>query len=47
MARLRELFAVCGFTGQVLHIGTFLRRQTGCDQTHNPNAYSFLLLPAA
>jgi len=47
MARLKELFAVCGFTAQVLHIGTFVRRQTGCDQTHNPNAYTFLLLPAA
>jgi SAM-dependent methyltransferase len=47
MARLKELFANSGFTAQVLHIGTFLRRQTGCDQTQNPNAYTFLLLPAA
>ena len=43
MARMRELFASLGFAGQVVHIGTFLRQQIGCDQTHNPNAYTFLL----
>lgn len=43
MAATRELFARNGFQAQVLHIGTFLRELTGCDCTHNPNAYTFLL----
>ena len=43
MARMRELFARHGFTAQVLHIGTFLREYVGGGQTHNPNAYTFLL----
>ena len=43
MARMRELFAGWGFAAQVVHIGTFLRQQIGCEQTHNPNAYTFLL----
>jgi SAM-dependent methyltransferase len=43
MARMRELFAACGFTARVVHIGTFLRHQVGCEQTHNLNAYTFLL----
>jgi SAM-dependent methyltransferase len=46
MARMRELFANCGFAAQVVHIGTFLRQQIGCEQTHNLNAYTFLLWPA-
>jgi SAM-dependent methyltransferase len=46
MARMREGFAACGFAGRVVHIGTFLRQQVGCEQTHNPNAYTFLLRPA-
>jgi SAM-dependent methyltransferase len=46
MGCMRELFAECGFTARVVHIGTFLRRQVGCEQTHNPNAYTFLLRPA-
>jgi SAM-dependent methyltransferase len=46
MARMRELFAACGFAARVVHIGTFLHQQIGCDQTHNPNAYTFLLRPA-
>ena len=41
--RLREAFAAHGFTGQVVHIGGFLRWATGCDHTHNPHAYTFLL----
>lgn len=41
--RMRELFAQHGFAGQVVHIGSFLRWATGCDQMHNPNAYTFLL----
>ena len=43
MTRMRQLFASHGFTAQVIHIGTFLRQTIGCDQTHNPNAYTFLL----
>jgi SAM-dependent methyltransferase len=43
MRRVRGLFAECGFAAQVVHIATFLRRQFGCEQTHNPNAYTFLL----
>ena len=43
MARTKELFGACGFTAQVVHIGAFLRQQVGCEQTHNPNAYTFLL----
>ena len=46
MRRMRELFAGCGFEAHVVHIGTFLRRQIGCEQTHNPNAYTFLLRPS-
>jgi SAM-dependent methyltransferase len=46
MARMKESFARCGFTAQVLHLGSFLRQRTGCEQTHNPNAYTFLLHPA-
>jgi len=45
MARMREWFAACGFAARVVHIGTFLRQQVGCEQTHNPNAYTFLLRP--
>jgi ubiquinone/menaquinone biosynthesis C-methylase UbiE len=43
MTRMRELFAAQGFAAQVLHIGTFLRSQIGCEETHNENAYTFLL----
>jgi SAM-dependent methyltransferase len=43
MARTMELFEDSGFTGQVIHIGTFLRDQVGWDRTHNPNAYTFWL----
>jgi ubiquinone/menaquinone biosynthesis C-methylase UbiE len=46
MARMKELFAECGFAARVVHVGTFLRQQVGCEQTHNPNAYTFLLRPA-
>lgn len=44
MARIRESFAGHGFQAQVIHIGTFLR-QIGCEETHNPNAYTFILRP--
>jgi ubiquinone/menaquinone biosynthesis C-methylase UbiE len=46
MGRMKDLFAECGFAARVVHIGTFLRQQVECEQTHNPNAYSFLLRPA-
>ena len=46
MTRVRDLFAQFGFGGQVIHVGTFLRRQVGCEFTHNPNAYTFILRPA-
>ena len=45
MSRVREAFAEHGFTGQVMHIGAFLRHQTGCEFTHNPNAYTFWVQP--
>ena len=43
MRRMKDMFAAHGFSAQVLHIGTFLRQHIGCDETHNPNAYTFLL----
>ncbi len=45
MARMKEQFASYGFATQVLHAGSFLRQRVGCDFTHNPNAYTFLLRP--
>ena len=43
MARIKDLFASSGFGAQAIHISTFLSHQTGCQQTHNPNAYTFFL----
>lgn len=43
MRKMRELFAQHGFTGEVFHLGTFLDHQVGCEETHNPNAYTFQL----
>ena len=43
MARMKELFAACGFIAQVIHIGTFLREHVTGAETHNPNAYTFFL----
>jgi SAM-dependent methyltransferase len=43
LKRMKQLFAEQGFTGQVIHIGTFLRQRIGCNQTHNPNAHTFIL----
>ena len=43
MARMKALFAAQGFGTQVVHVATFLRQRFGCDQTHNPDAYTFLL----
>jgi SAM-dependent methyltransferase len=45
MNRMKELFAEGGFAAQVVNIGGFLRDRVGCEQTHNPNAYTFLLRP--
>jgi SAM-dependent methyltransferase len=42
LARTRELLAEQGFDVQPLHIGTYLRWRTGCAETHNPQAYTFL-----
>ena len=43
LQRMKELFAEGGFTGQIVHLATFLRQQVGSDETHNPNAYTFFL----
>jgi SAM-dependent methyltransferase len=43
MVRMRQLFASHGFAAQVVHISTFLRETLGCEETHNPNAYTFFL----
>jgi SAM-dependent methyltransferase len=43
LVRTRESFAQLGFTGQAMHVGTYLRDRTGCSETHNPNAHTFYL----
>jgi hypothetical protein len=43
MGRMKELFARHGFTTRVIHIGSFVTQQVGYVQTHNPNAYTFIL----
>jgi SAM-dependent methyltransferase len=43
MRRIKEAFAVHGFSARVIHIETFLRQTTGCDRAHNPDAYTFML----
>jgi SAM-dependent methyltransferase len=40
---MRDLFANHGFAAQVINISAFLQRQLGCSETHNPNAYTFIL----
>jgi len=45
MARMKELFEKRGFAVRVIHIGAFLRECAGSEQTHNPNAYTFLIEP--
>lgn len=40
--RTQALFAEQGFGVQPLHIGTYLRWRTGCAETHNSNAYTFI-----
>jgi ubiquinone/menaquinone biosynthesis C-methylase UbiE len=41
--QIKKLFATHGFSCQVIHIKSFLRQEFGCDYTHNPNAYTFVL----
>jgi hypothetical protein len=41
--KVKDLFAANGFFATVLHVGAFLRQQVGCEQTHNPNAYTLIL----
>jgi hypothetical protein len=43
MDQIKKLFATHGFIGQIIHIKSFLRQVFGCDYTHNPNAYTFVL----
>ncbi len=40
--RTKALFKEQGFEVQALHIGTYVRWRTGCAETHNPNAYTFI-----
>lgn len=42
LERTRALFGEQGFDVQALHIGTYLHARTGCAETHNPNAYTFI-----
>lgn len=42
LERTRTLFAEVGFEVQALHIGTYLCARTGCAETHNPDAYTFI-----
>lgn len=42
LARTRALFVEQGFAVQPLHVGTYLRWRTGCAETHNSNAYTFI-----
>jgi ubiquinone/menaquinone biosynthesis C-methylase UbiE len=43
MDQIKKLFATHGFACQIVHIKSFLRQEFGCDYTHNPNAYTFVL----
>ena len=43
LARTKALFEQAGFLVQTVHIGTFLKWRVACDQTHNKNAYTFLV----
>ncbi len=42
--RVCELFARLGFQAQVVHIGSFLREETGSSETYNHNAWTLFLL---
>jgi SAM-dependent methyltransferase len=37
-----QLFTQHGFQVQPVHIGTYLQWRINCNETHNPNAYTFL-----
>jgi hypothetical protein len=43
MSRTRKLFRREGFAAQVIHIDTFLSEHATGAETHNPNAYTFIL----
>ena len=43
MRRMKELFARHGFAAQVIHVSSFLAQQFRWSETHNPNAYTFVL----
>ena len=43
LTRVKGLLASHGFTAQAIHMGSFLARHTGCQYTHNPNAYVFII----
>jgi len=43
MSRTRHLFEREGFAAQVIHVDSFLSEYAFGAQTHNPNAYTFLL----
>ncbi len=45
MNRTRHLFEQEGFGAQVIHVDSFLADHVPGAQTHNPNAYTFLLRP--
>jgi hypothetical protein len=43
LRRTKALFATHGFAAQAIHLGAFLAHHTGWQQTHNPNAYAFIV----
>ena len=43
MDQIKKLFANHGFSGQIIQIKSFLRQEFGCDNTHNPNAYTLIV----
>lgn len=44
MQAMRNRFAACGFEAHVMNIGEFQRGVMGFEQTHNPRAYTFLMM---
>jgi len=43
MSRMKQAFQQRGFSAQAIHIGTFQRQNTGRAETHNPEAYTFVV----
>jgi SAM-dependent methyltransferase len=43
LTRTLDLFGRHGFVGEAVHVGSFMRWRFGCEQTHNPNAYTLIL----